>query len=223
AVNEFWSCPSNREVLQQVKNRELDLKAAAEKLRYSYRFTYSRYKEEFGNILHNTPGKRKKEIQEFWKNILAEPTLLRVKKKDIGMKTAAKLLNCTYEFTYARYREVYGKIRKSNISNNQENNENGDISANSTEEDSPRKSVIRTDYKKETDNDIERGYMQMDQYKQAQHSEDDDDDDIESHSMIEQRHYSDDDINVETGIESKMSKTIDNSMDTHKVRYEVNS
>lgn len=50
---QFWEEPAVRRILEGIKNKEIDMKSAAELLGVSYGTLYGRYREVFGYLKHS--------------------------------------------------------------------------------------------------------------------------------------------------------------------------
>ena len=50
---QFWEEPAVRRIMEAIKNKEIDMKSAAEFLGVSYGTLYGRYREVFGYLKHS--------------------------------------------------------------------------------------------------------------------------------------------------------------------------
>nr|XP_027232743.1 uncharacterized protein LOC113824205 [Penaeus vannamei] len=92
---QFWEEPAVRRILEGIKNKEIDMKSAAELLGVSYGTLYGRYREVFGYLKHSwvnkpgrTPGSGQKE-RSIWEESRAQELIQRVLNKELSLTAAA--------------------------------------------------------------------------------------------------------------------------------------
>ncbi|KAK4296459.1 hypothetical protein Pmani_031040 [Petrolisthes manimaculis] len=97
---QFWEEPSVRRILEGIKNKEIDMKSAAELLGVSYGTLYGRYREVFGYLKHswvnkqgrvsggNGGGSSQKE-RSIWDESRAQDLIQRVLNKELSLTAAA--------------------------------------------------------------------------------------------------------------------------------------
>lgn len=93
---QFWEEPFTRRLMEAIKNKEIEMKAAAELMGVSYGTLYGRYRDAYGCLKH--PYRTK----EFWSEKGPADILAKLQQKEITLFRAAELLNVTVT-TLANY------------------------------------------------------------------------------------------------------------------------
>ncbi|XP_034934896.1 uncharacterized protein [Chelonus insularis] len=93
---EFWEEPFTRRVMDAIKNKELEMKTAAEILGVSYGTLYGRYRDSYGCLKH--PYR----VRDFWSEPGPAEILSKLRRKEITLFRAAEFLNVTVH-TLATY------------------------------------------------------------------------------------------------------------------------
>ncbi|KAK6635377.1 hypothetical protein RUM44_000628 [Polyplax serrata] len=93
---QFWEEPFTRRLMEAIKNKEIEMKAAAELMGVSYGTLYGRYRDAYGCLKH--PYRTK----EFWAEQGPADILAKLQKKEITLFRAAEMLNVTVT-TLANY------------------------------------------------------------------------------------------------------------------------
>nr|XP_022909544.1 protein tramtrack, alpha isoform [Onthophagus taurus] len=94
---QFWEEPFTKRVMDAIKNKNLEMKIAAELLGVSYGTLYGRYRDAYGCLKHPyripnaSPGGR----LAFWSEQGPTDVLLKLKRKEITLFRAAEQLNVT--------------------------------------------------------------------------------------------------------------------------------
>ncbi|XP_042210919.1 uncharacterized protein LOC121858514 isoform X2 [Homarus americanus] len=92
---QFWEESSVRRILEGIKNKEIDMKSAAELLGVSYGTLYGRYREVFGYLKHawvNKQGRSGNSAQKersIWEESRAQELIQRVLNKELSLTAAA--------------------------------------------------------------------------------------------------------------------------------------
>ncbi|XP_071550231.1 uncharacterized protein [Panulirus ornatus] len=92
---QFWEEPAVRRILEGIKNKEIDMKSAAELLGVSYGTLYGRYREVFGYLKHawvnkqgRSGGSAQKE-RSIWEESRAQELIQRVLNKELSLTAAS--------------------------------------------------------------------------------------------------------------------------------------
>ena len=93
---QFWEEPFTRRLMEAIKNKEIEMKAAAELMGVSYGTLYGRYRDAYGCLKH--PYRTK----DFWAEQGPADILAKLQKKEITLFRAAEMLNVTVT-TLANY------------------------------------------------------------------------------------------------------------------------
>lgn len=93
---QFWEEPFTRNVMEAIRNKEIEMKAGAEILGVSYGTLYGRYREAFGCLKH--PYR----VRDFWSEPGPSGVLAKLQRKEISLFRAAEILNVTVA-TLANY------------------------------------------------------------------------------------------------------------------------
>ncbi|KAI5747456.1 hypothetical protein M8J77_014787 [Diaphorina citri] len=93
---QFWEENSTRRVMEAIKNKELEMKQAAEIMGVSYGTLYGRYRDAYGCLKH--PYR----VKEFWSEQGPSEILGKLRRKELTLFRAAELLNVTVT-TLANY------------------------------------------------------------------------------------------------------------------------
>ncbi|KAK8733945.1 hypothetical protein OTU49_006258 [Cherax quadricarinatus] len=92
---QFWEEPAVRRILEGIKNKEIDMKSAAELLGVSYGTLYGRYREVFGYLKHawvNKQGRAERSAlkeRSMWEESRAQELIQRVLSKELSLTAAA--------------------------------------------------------------------------------------------------------------------------------------
>ncbi|EEB15341.1 hypothetical protein Phum_PHUM362040 [Pediculus humanus corporis] len=124
---QFWEEPFTRRLMEAIKNKEIEMKAAAELMGVSYGTLYGRYRDAYGCLKH--PYRTK----EFWAEQGPADILAKLQKKEITLFRAAEMLNVTVT-TLANYLTTL-RHEKENKNENEENHEKEESEDNVEEED----------------------------------------------------------------------------------------
>ncbi|KAK3919419.1 Protein tramtrack, beta isoform [Frankliniella fusca] len=93
---QFWEENFTRNVMEAIRNKEIEMKAGAEILGVSYGTLYGRYREAFGCLKH--PYR----VRDFWSEPGPADILSKLQRKELTLFRAAELLNVTVA-TLANY------------------------------------------------------------------------------------------------------------------------
>ncbi|XP_026275351.1 protein tramtrack, beta isoform-like [Frankliniella occidentalis] len=93
---QFWEEGFTRNVMEAIRNKEIEMKAGAEILGVSYGTLYGRYREAFGCLKH--PYR----VRDFWSEPGPAGVLGKLQRKEITLFRAAEILNVTVA-TLANY------------------------------------------------------------------------------------------------------------------------
>ncbi|XP_050734582.1 ataxin-2 homolog isoform X3 [Eriocheir sinensis] len=92
---QFWEEPAVRRILEGIKNKEIDMKSAAELLGVSYGTLYGRYREVFGYLKHSWVNKQGRgggaaqKERSIWEEARAQELIQRVLNKELSLTAAA--------------------------------------------------------------------------------------------------------------------------------------
>uniref|UniRef100_A0A1B6DHS7 BTB domain-containing protein n=1 Tax=Clastoptera arizonana TaxID=38151 RepID=A0A1B6DHS7_9HEMI len=93
---QFWEEPFTRRVMEGIKNKEMEMKVAAELLGVSYGTLYGRYRDAYGCLKH--PYR----VRDFWLEQGPAEVLAKLQRKELTLFRAAEMLNVTVT-TLANY------------------------------------------------------------------------------------------------------------------------
>lgn len=86
---QFWEEPFTKRVMDAIKNKDLEMKSAAELLGVSYGTLYGRYRDAYGCLKH--PYR----VRDFWTESGPADILSKLQRKEITLFRAAEQLNVT--------------------------------------------------------------------------------------------------------------------------------
>ncbi|GLV44254.1 uncharacterized protein CBL_12450 [Carabus blaptoides fortunei] len=86
---QFWEEPFTKRVMDAIKNKDLEMKTAAELLGVSYGTLYGRYRDAYGCLKH--PYR----VRDFWTEQGPADILAKLQRKEITLFRAAEQLNVT--------------------------------------------------------------------------------------------------------------------------------
>ncbi|GJQ81599.1 hypothetical protein Trydic_g9974 [Trypoxylus dichotomus] len=97
---QFWEEPFTKRVMDAIKNKNLEMKIAAELLGVSYGTLYGRYRDAYGCLKHpyripNSSNQTNSRVRDFWTEQGPTDILLKLKRKEITLFRAAEQLNVT--------------------------------------------------------------------------------------------------------------------------------
>lgn len=98
----FWETSSTKRVMEAIKNKEIEMKVAAELLGVSYGTLYGRYRDAYGCLKH--PYR----VREFWHEPPSVEVISRLQRKELSLFKAAEMLNVTVT-TLANYLAALNK------------------------------------------------------------------------------------------------------------------
>ncbi|XP_034234347.1 protein tramtrack, beta isoform-like [Thrips palmi] len=93
---QFWEEAFTRNVMEAIRNKDIEMKAGAEILGVSYGTLYGRYREAFGCLKH--PYR----VRDFWSEPGPAGVLAKLQRKELTLFRAAEILNVTVT-TLANY------------------------------------------------------------------------------------------------------------------------
>lgn len=93
---QFWEEPFTKRLMEAIKNKELEMKVAAELMGVSYGTLYGRYRDAYGCLKH--PYR----VRDFWSEQGPAEVLAKLQRKELTLFRAAELLNVTVT-TLANY------------------------------------------------------------------------------------------------------------------------
>ncbi|XP_075222745.1 uncharacterized protein LOC142325193 [Lycorma delicatula] len=93
---QFWEEPFTKRVMEAIKNKELEMKVAAELMGVSYGTLYGRYRDAYGCLKH--PYR----VRDFWLEQGPAEVLSKLQRKELTLFRAAEMLNVTVT-TLANY------------------------------------------------------------------------------------------------------------------------
>jgi len=93
---QFWEEPFTKRLMEAIKNKELEMKVAAELMGVSYGTLYGRYRDAYGCLKH--PYR----VRDFWLEQGPADVLAKLKRKELTLFRAAEILNVTVT-TLANY------------------------------------------------------------------------------------------------------------------------
>jgi len=93
---QFWEEPFTKRLMEAIKNKELEMKVAAELMGVSYGTLYGRYRDAYGCLKH--PYR----VRDFWLEQGPADVLAKLQRKEITLFRAAEILNVTVT-TLANY------------------------------------------------------------------------------------------------------------------------
>ncbi|XP_073994330.1 uncharacterized protein isoform X2 [Rhodnius prolixus] len=98
----FWETSSTKRVMEAIKNKEIEMKVAAELLGVSYGTLYGRYRDAYGCLKH--PYR----VREFWHEPPSVEVITKLQRKELSLFKAAEMLNVTVT-TLANYLAALNK------------------------------------------------------------------------------------------------------------------
>ncbi|XP_039282430.1 uncharacterized protein LOC111043900 isoform X2 [Nilaparvata lugens] len=98
---QFWEEPFTRRVMEAIKNKELEMKVAAELMGVSYGTLYGRYRDAYGCLKHPYRYEDKR-VRDFWLEQGPAEVLNKLQRKELTLFRAAEMLNVTVT-TLANY------------------------------------------------------------------------------------------------------------------------
>lgn len=93
---QFWEEPFTKRLMESIKNKDLEMKVAAEIMGVSYGTLYGRYRDAYGCLKH--PYR----VRDFWLEQGPADVLAKLKRKEITLFRAAEILNVSVT-TLANY------------------------------------------------------------------------------------------------------------------------
>ncbi|XP_050438225.1 zinc finger and BTB domain-containing protein 14-like [Adelges cooleyi] len=93
---QFWEEPFTKRLMEAIKNKELEMKVAAELMGVSYGTLYGRYRDAYGCLKH--PYR----VRDFWLEQGPADVLAKLQRKELTLFRAAEILNVTVT-TLANY------------------------------------------------------------------------------------------------------------------------
>ncbi|XP_050527640.1 zinc finger and BTB domain-containing protein 14-like isoform X2 [Daktulosphaira vitifoliae] len=93
---QFWEEPFTKRLMESIKNKELEMKVAAELMGVSYGTLYGRYRDAYGCLKH--PYR----VRDFWLEQGPADVLAKLQRKELTLFRAAEILNVTVT-TLANY------------------------------------------------------------------------------------------------------------------------
>lgn len=93
---QFWEEPFTKRLMEAIKNKELEMKVAAELMGVSYGTLYGRYRDAYGCLKH--PYR----VRDFWSEQGPAEVLAKLQRKELTLFRAAEMLNVTVT-TLANY------------------------------------------------------------------------------------------------------------------------
>ncbi|RZF44996.1 hypothetical protein LSTR_LSTR001957 [Laodelphax striatellus] len=98
---QFWEEPFTKRVMEAIKNKELEMKVAAELMGVSYGTLYGRYRDAYGCLKHPYRYEEKR-VREAWRMQGPAEVLSKLQRKELTLFRAAEMLNVTVT-TLANY------------------------------------------------------------------------------------------------------------------------
>ncbi|XP_025418146.1 modifier of mdg4-like [Sipha flava] len=93
---QFWEEPFTKRLMEAIKNKDLEMKVAAELMGVSYGTLYGRYRDAYGCLKH--PYR----VRDFWLEQGPADVLAKLQRKELTLFRAAEILNVTVT-TLANY------------------------------------------------------------------------------------------------------------------------
>ncbi|XP_065220387.1 protein tramtrack, alpha isoform-like [Planococcus citri] len=117
---QFWEEPFTKRLMEAIKNKELEMKVAAELMGVSYGTLYGRYRDAYGCLKH--PYR----VRDFWSEQGPAEVLAKLQRKELTLFRAAEMLNVTVT-TLANYLSTLRQGGGTGSSDNEDVSDNEDM------------------------------------------------------------------------------------------------